>query len=336
MAIFRSQTIRFAFAGLLGFETLCGLCTGQTSTWTLPGGGYVYDAQAGTIRPLVGFIGAAVPGSAILDGLDWASLAPDGKGVLAQRGESLLWIPDLQNPDQQTSVEGIISPRQAVWSADSSGVVVLSKGSKLVWLTISGGSQTVSASWNLDERALPGAAGVKAPWSLLAADSSADKVFVSTRTLHGWQLRMASRTLAPASLPFSGHPVAAAFSSTGAQAYIADAASHQIWRVNGTGGTPDLTPLISSPVYVDDPAGLALSADDRRLFVADRTARTIRVFDSGSTELLAELPVETSPRSLTAAAPGRYLLNSGDRSTDPFLYLDTANPARMVFVPRAQ
>jgi DNA-binding beta-propeller fold protein YncE len=101
-------------------------------------------------------------------------------------------------------------------------------------------------------------------------------------------------------------------------------------------GTPSLTPVISSPVYVDDPAGLAVSADDSRLFLADRTARTIRVFDSGTTELLAELPLETSPHSLTAVSPGRYILNSGDRSTEPFLYLDTANPARMVFVPRAQ
>ena len=336
MAIFRSQTIPFALAGMLGLEILSGLCTGQTSTWTLPGSGYVYDAQVGAIRPLVGFIGAAVPGPAILDELEWASLGPNGKTALVQRGDSLLWIADLQTPDRQTRVDGIISPKQALWSADSSRVVVLSKGSRLFWLTGSGPSQTVDASWNLDELALPGAAGVKAPWYLLAADGSGDRVFVSTRTLHGWQLRIASRTLAPVSVPTGGHPVAAVFASGGAQAYIADSAAHQIWRMDGAGETPSLTPVISSSVYVDDPAGLALSADDSRLFIADRTARTIRVFDSRTTELLGELPVETSPHSLTATSPGRYILNSGDRSTDPFLYLDTANPARLVFVPRVQ
>jgi hypothetical protein len=336
MALFRSQNIRFALAGMLGFEILTGLCSGQSSTWTLPGSGFVYDAQAGTIRPLVGFIGAAVPGTAVLDELGWASLGPNGKAALVQRADSLLWIPDLLSPDRQMSVEGIISPKQAAWSADSSRVVVLSKGSKLVWLKNAGESQTVEASWDLETLGSRGAAGVKAPWTLLAADASGDRVLVSTRTLHGWQLRMASRTLAPVTVPFAGNPVAAAFASSGAWAFIADAVAHQIWRLEGTGGTASLTPVISSSVYVDDPTGLALSADDSRLFIADRTARTIRIFDSGTTELLAELPLETSPHSLTAVSPGRYILNSGDRSTDPFLYLDTTNPARMVFVPRAQ
>jgi DNA-binding beta-propeller fold protein YncE len=125
------------------------------------------------------------------------------------------------------------------------------------------------------------------------------------------------------------------FGSGNSGAFVADAASHQILRVQGLDSTPVITPIISSEPYVKDPVGLVLSEDDSRIFIADRASSTVRVFESGAGALIAELPLDAAPLSLTPVSAGRFLLDPAN-SADPFLFLDTESPIRVSFVPRGE
>ncbi|MGA3079142.1 MAG: hypothetical protein ABSG56_36370 [Bryobacteraceae bacterium] len=53
--------------------------------------GFIFDAQLGAVRPMLGIPGAAYLGNGVAIGLDAASVAPDGSAALAvERGGKLV------------------------------------------------------------------------------------------------------------------------------------------------------------------------------------------------------------------------------------------------------
>jgi hypothetical protein len=81
---------------------------------------------------------------------------------------------------------------------------------------------------------------------------------------------------------------------------------------------------------------MALSAGDSRLFVVDGAGHAVRVFDPGTGALLTELPTEAGAVSLAAVSPTRFLLNGDAGASQSVFFLDTAEPARVFFVPRGE
>jgi hypothetical protein len=76
-----------------------------------------------------------------------------------------------------------------------------------------------------------------------------------------------------------------------------------------------------------------LSADDRQLFAADPSARVVRVYDLGSRQAGAVLPLTESPGALLPSGSGQFLVNSRERPDAPLLLLDISGPPRVWFVP---
>jgi hypothetical protein len=298
----------------------------QTPSWNIPSSGYLYDAPAQSIRRVVGFAGSAYLGSAAIDGLTWASVAPNQKSALLVRDGALSWIADLSAPDQFVSMDAAAPLRQALWSGDSSRAVVLTDGRELIWLAGFGSSPVREASRALD---------VSQDWTLLSADSSADKVLLASGTGADRQVWLASRSSATVSIPLATYPAAAVFTADGV-IFLADSAGHQILRIDGLDGAPAATPVFSSDVYLSDPVGIAISVDGRRLFVADGAGKMIRVFDSRDGSLLAELPAEAEIVSLTVISHSQLLLNTAAETPGAFSFLDTGEPARMFFIPRGE
>jgi hypothetical protein len=333
----------------LGLVLYSGTATAQTGTWTPPFSGYVHDAINRSIRPVTGFIGAAVLGPSVADGIDWVSMAPNQKSALAERNGSRIWMPDLSLAGTWQNLDRTPLARQAIWATDSSRAVILAEGAQVFWLDIINSVPVPESSWTLERysrigspRPQPLRIGLgrdETVWSLLAADSSADKVLLASRTGENWQIWLASTTLPPLRIPFSGHPVAAAFAAGAGGVFVADAASHSIVRIQNLEMAPVLTSVFSSEVYVNDPAALVLSSDGNRLFVADRTDKMIRVIDL-SGNLKAELPSDVAPVSLTNVSPDRFLVNAGqDAGHDagqPLYVLDTGVIAKVSFVPRGE
>lgn len=332
---FRFQLFRIAgFAGLI---LSAGMAIAQTPTWTQPTAGYIYDPFTHAIRFINGFVGSSVLGSAVFTGVDWASVAPNKTSALAVRGNSITFIADLSNPGQSQTVEQIPSAArvEALWASDSSQAVVLVSGSQLSWLNGLPASPVMAANWKLDTSpARPGRREIPG-WSLLAADSAADKVLIAQSGSD--QLDIVSKEAPPAAVSFSGRPTAAVFLVSGNAAYVADTLNHQVVELQGLdGATPTSTPILTSESYVNQTAGIALSADNSRLFVVDQAAQTVSVFTAATGNLLSQLPVQGTPTSLTIFDAGRFLLNATAKTPPPVFILDTGAPPQLLFIPRGE
>lgn len=344
-AISLDRTRRISTAcALLGLVLCAGRAPAQTSAWAAPSSGFVYDSIGRSIRPVTGLIGAALLGPSVASEIDWVSVAPNQKSALAESNGSQVWIPDL-SAGSSHPLDAVPLAWQAFWAADSSQAVILSTDSKLVWLTIFSSGPVPLSNWNLETPGGPDAVRTRlrrpgVVWSILAADSSANRVLLVSHTDNLQQIWLASSTLPPQSIPFSGNPVAAAFATGNGGVLVADAGSHRIVRIQNLDTTPVLTTVVSSEIYLNDPAAMALSADGDRLFVADQSGLAIRVFDvsggsAASGALLAELTTADPPVSLTMFAPDRFLINAG-RGSQSVNFLDTGVSPRVSFVPGAQ
>jgi hypothetical protein len=304
----------------------------QTPNWVAPANGYLYDRLTESIRPVVGFGGSAYLGSPVVSGVAWASLAPNQQTALAVVNAALVSIANLGAPGQFQTIDQSDLPKQALWSSDSTRAVVLTETGQLKWLTNLSSTPSQEAGWDLDpaRRAGPGLPR----WSLLAADSAADGVLVTSRFGDTWKLWWASEAASPVWIPTVGHPVSAVFTS-GNAAFVADAAGHRIMQIRNLDGVPAATQLLFSDRYISDPVGLALSAAGNLLYVADGSDQTVRSFDTGTGALVGALPFSSSATSLTSVSAGRYALNASG-TAGPLYFLDTGSAPRVFFIPRGE
>ena len=375
MLLSRSHSDRIAIAGLmkkranktggaivfLAIVPFSVNASAQTGNWTTPVSGYVYDSINRSIRPVAGSIGAALLGPSVAGGIDSLSVAPNQKSALAESNGLTVWIPDLSAAEAFQSLDRVPLAQQTFWAADANQAAILKSRAQIVWLTNLSSRPVPLSSWNLesynptvstsltsaDARRI-GSRRQQTVWSLLAADSSANQVLLVSRTGENWQIWLTSSTVPPMNIPFSGHPVAAAFAPGSSGVYVADALNHQIVQIQNLEATPVFTTVVFSDVYVKDPSALVMSSDGNRLFVADRADCVIRVFDvsarssgsAASVSPIAELPSGAVPASLTSFAPDRFLMNAGDVGrqfvNEPFYFLTTNVPATISFVPRGQ
>src|ERR1017187_3438541 len=267
----RGGAIAALFAASLG---------AQTPSWNLPASGYVYDSIAGTIRPVLGFPGSSYAGPAVLTGVTWASVAPDGRAALMVRQDRLWWTQDLSNANiTPVGIDAIDSISDCRWSADASAAAVLSSATATVtWLS----GPRVSNSRRL--QALPGTRrsqllperGVAA-WTLLAADSHADSVLLASNARGVWTLWLASPNNPPVNLGPAQHPVAAVFASRSASVYVAEDGVPRVSCIQFQEGAP-AEPVLGTDDGIQSLSGLALSADDQQLLAADPSAKVVRVY----------------------------------------------------------
>ncbi|MGD1073251.1 MAG: hypothetical protein ABSB15_24320 [Bryobacteraceae bacterium] len=308
----------------------------QTVTWSAPASGFIFDAVGGVIRPISGFVGSAVAGSPVMSGIQWAAVAPNQNSALVCRDSTLLWIPNLSLPGQSQTLGSVTDAKQALWAVDSSRAVVLTND-EVVWLAFSNSVPSVEGTWRLTLRSTGVSRGrpSNAIWSLLAADRPAGTVLLTSRTGSGSQAWIASTTIPPIAIPFPGLAVAAAFAATSPAVFIADAASNQIVRVDDPTRLATITPIVTSPAYFGDPAGIVLSPDDTHVFGIDREALVIREFDATTGALLKTLEADAVTRYLRLFTTGLFVLDPA-ASGQPFLFLGTTEPAQVTFVPRPQ
>jgi hypothetical protein len=331
MRLIRIAILGPLLIGLLGVFTPTHALA-QTPVWNTPSSGYLYDSFTQSIRSIVGFAGSAYLGSSAASGVDWASLAPNQQSALViSSGGALLSIANLAAPSQVVSLDPTYTPRQVLWSADSSQAVLLTAGGQLVWLTNMAATPLPVASWDLETRrptrSLP------RQWSLLAADSAADRVLLTSRGDDSSELWWASTSVSPVIIPLTGQAGAAVFSSS-ASAFVVDGAAHSIFQIQNLPAGPTVSTLLSSEQYLTKPIGMALSADGTRIFVADGGGQTVRSFDAGSGTLQSEMPFGSNAVSMTRVSPSRFLLNPPVGTGQPLFFLDTGQPARVFFIPR--
>ncbi len=274
-----------------------------------PVSGLVFDSESAAIRPILGVPGAAHVGDALVDGLEWASVAPGGKSALAVKGGALYVLGGIDRASPTwTPVEGGLGrPELAAWNAGGSAAV-------LYWAA-AGRLQVVDNS------------GAHAPISVegrataLALDSSGERAVAG---LEGGLYLFAgegppvllARLIEPAGITIAGPDL-----------FVADRASGQILEVRDFAGTPKALPLAEA----GDPVGLALVRG--RLLVASGSRKSLDVYDLASRTLAAQIDLEAEPTTLEPLGANLLLLSGRARGLDALMVVDTSRDPGVFFVP---
>ena len=117
----------------MNFKSLIAmLCAGSMAAWAAnnasvqaPMTGYIFDAQARAVRPMIGMPGGAYLGTPIATGLDAAWVSPDGSTAFAmEKGQLTLYVGLGGANPTGVPVNGAIAPDSFAWSPDSTGAAI--------------------------------------------------------------------------------------------------------------------------------------------------------------------------------------------------------------------
>lgn len=301
---------------IVAFGSTFAFAADAVSSLGGPAPGSVFDARSGTVRPMIGIPGAAYLAAASISGADSAFVAPDGTTVLVR--ESGQWAIHA-GPDKLLLETVIADVSMAAWSPDSKSVALYSdKSSQAQIARIMG-----QAGDAIDLSSLPGLVKGLAfdGQSILLAVTSDAAGGIYSVSASGAMLRIASAS-APAAIAVSGEDL-----------YFADQGSRQLIQVQGYSRQSAAVPFAGIDGILAAPVGAALSADLKRLYIADGGNR-IAVYDISTRSLLRTRDLDFTPTTLARiGASSALLLNDGRGGAGDPLYVlnDTDNDLLDVF-----
>lgn len=300
----------------------------QSTTFHGPISGFLYSRTSQNIRPLLGVPGAARIGSPLMDGLDFASVSPDGsRAVITTSGHSSLLrgLSDLAPVDSSTS--GLIEAvDRVVWSRGGASAVLYSSSKNLLQhIVVSGDAATADMPLDLS------------PWgqpATLAIDPTGRQIAFGVT---GAGLYLFNAGQSPALISSMAQPAAAAFDSAGTRLYAVDLDQQQISEFDSGSSAvafASLAPQSGNPAVV--PVGLAVSGDGRYLLLADSAAQAVRVYETSSGNLASTIPLDFTPSRFELLSPAPTFLLNGDRNSEWLLVLDARQTPGISFVPASQ
>lgn len=251
--------------------------------------GFVFDSQAGAIRPMLGIPGGAYLGNPTATGLATAAVSPDGSSALAvQNGKLVLYNGLRTAAPVVSSVGGVIAnPSYFAW-ADNDTAAIFAPGSaqaQILSLTTS-----PAAGAPIDLAGLPG------PVTALAFDGQ--HLILAVKSSESGGIYLASAAAGIERIAAAANPSALAVA--GSSLYFADSQAQQIFQVQNYARTPAMV-LFANDSGIDSPAGLQISTDGQRLYVANAGNRKLTVYDIAS-----RLPQQTLDLSFTPTRLDRF------------------------------
>ncbi len=280
-----------------------------------PVSGVLFDPQARALRPMVGVPGASYLGDAVADNLDFASVSPNGRFAIASREGGTLLLRGLdEGRADQVSLEGAGGATRAAWSADSSAVALWGDAGRIeVWRDL---AATPRLALSADVGKIVAAAVAPEGRNVAAASESGAILFAD-----GASVRRILDLEQPTALALAG-----------SRLFVADAARNEILAIGNYAEAGDAQLFANSSRGVDDPAALAVSPDQRTLFAASRTARSLTAFNLATSEISGVVALDFEPTRLERFSASLFALTGGGDS-GPLQILDSARSLAVYFVP---
>jgi quinoprotein dehydrogenase-associated probable ABC transporter substrate-binding protein/PQQ-dependent catabolism-associated beta-propeller protein len=147
------------------------------------------------------------------------------------------------------------------------------------------------------------------------------KVYVTSESDHAVTIVDAQSAAVLGSIEVGWRPRDAIFSADGSRAYVSAEHGGSVAAVDVA--TNKVLQTIALPP-ASLPMGLALSPDDRRLYVANGRARTVSVIDLAASTLLANIRVGARPWGIGLTSDGKFLYTANGSSNDVSV-IDTAS-----------
>lgn len=276
--------------------------------------GFVFDEAAGAIRPIYGAPGAAYVGEPLVSGLEWASIAPEGRAALVWNGGALraLMGLDVLQPWSQPVENASVRPDKAAWSEGALvAVVYASRTGMAQVIKNEAGRWVAGETLPLGEEV--GALAVDPQGRVIAALPGGIYLFASGQS--------------PLLLSAAGE--GAAMQVAGGRLFIAVPGADLI-EVEDYAGKAAALRLGPAPAG----AGLALAVDGGRLLVTCRSERVVEVYDLATRASLLRLPLDSEPSTLEKlTADGTWLVRGMLSAFEPLLVFRAAPEPGLWFVP---
>jgi len=287
--------------------------------------GFVFDGQLGALRPMLGIPGAAYLGSVVAGGMDAASVAPDGSAALGVqlRGKLMLYSGLRKGQTLALAVSGAIADADHfAWAANSGSAAVYSSraGQAQILTTL---APTPLAAAPIDLSSLPGQV------TALAFDGQ--HVIVAVASGESGGIYLSGPSAGIQRIASAANPSAIALA--GNDLYFADSGAQQIVEVRNYANTPAAV-LFANDSGINSPAGLQVSADAQRLYVANAGSRKLVVYQIASRSPEQSLDLAVTPTRLERFGDASaYVVNSGAK--EPLYVVRDGGPgkAAVYFVP---
>jgi hypothetical protein len=286
-----------------------------------PVAGFVFDRSSQSIRPMFGVPGSSYLGPSVMDGLDVASVSPLGISALATQSGKLYFIRGLDSaqPDSTPLDNAISGAAQFAWGPDGLSAAVYSADSRQAQVL----------------RSLDGVPTIEDPIDLSQLNGTVSALaFDGKRLLIGAAgVYLADGKSAPQLLAQAANPVALSIDTAQGDLYIADQANNQIWMVRGYGA--DATPMLFADerAGVSSPVGIRVSADGRRLLIANSASKGIDALDISTRATLGHVDLDFAPSRMEALGSGRFSLLNFGGPDGPLYVLDSGGDLAVYFVP---
>ena len=319
-----SRWILYSSISLL---SLLALPANSQPVFNGPVAGFIYQHDSQTVRPLVGIPGAMYIGSPVLSQVDSASVAADGKWAFVVKSGTGAFVQSLAaSAPVATTPDGLIQGVDRVsWNRDGSfALLYSSSNSQLQRVHLTGAGLSADPPIDLS------------PWgqpSALAIDPTGQQMAFG---IAGSGLYLFNPGQSPALLSPMAQPVAIAFDATGSRLYAVDMDQQQIVEFDSGSGPVLFTSLAQPGGSVLNPVGIAVSAGNTYLMLADAATSSVLVYDTSSQNLVNTIALFFSPSRLDALSSGPTFLLNGDNSKEWLLVLDAKQTPGVYFVPASQ
>ncbi len=285
---------------------------------------FTFDPPTRTIRPVIGTLGSASFGPALMSQVDSAFVAPKQNYAIAIRRAQVLFVSGLGSPHVSVGeIPGISSvPDAVVWSDDATVAVLYSLAGG--WIQIyTGFPDAISAGTQMSTATLGG------PLSAVAADAHGQRIAIGMSGNQGGVFEVAG---GQSFSPVLGmvKPIALAYAADDGALYALDGSTNQVSEINSTSSVQSWTLDAEDAVAIRP----ALDAANRKvLYVAG--SRSLLVYDRSTHQLSANVPLSFDPGIIDPFGLNGFLLTHRSAGTDPlWSFTNSAQPA-VYFVPAA-
>jgi len=295
--------------------------------------GYVLDRSSQAIRPVNGIPGSSLLGQPLALPLQIAAAAfsPSGDFAVvlsASDDRTAHVLQNLGGAPNMIPIEGAITGVDRVFlNMDATAAALLASEGRQLQL-VRGLPASPTATPALDLSSITGTI------TALAIDRTGTNVLIATSADHG-ALYLSSDGTYPRLIANLGSPTALALLNGDEDVVVADAAVNQLILLRHFAGTSEAFLLASERDGVSRPAGLQISPDGRKLYIANGATRTLDIWSFELQSIEATLTLDAEPTRLTPfQGSSTFLMN--DAGENPLVLLnlsvDGAEPA-IYFVP---
>jgi hypothetical protein len=330
-----SRRLIYASIGILGWSAAS--LAASSGGFSSPVLGFVYSQSSHTVRPLLGVAGAAQIGSPVLAGVDFASVAPDGRWALVTKAGVTTFVSNLSATNSaEYSADGLIAGIDRVlWNGDGSIALVYSSArNQLQRVRLSAG--TVTAETSLDLSAWGTAAA-------LAIDPAGQQIAFGIKE-SGLYLCHVGQS--PALLSSMAMPTAVAFDGTGERLFAVDLDSQmvtefdsgsQVRQYSLSRATPTRRLPLKTGSYVGTsavkPVGLTVTSDGRYLLIADSASQAVLVYEADYGRLVRSIALDFAPSRFEGLSSAHAFLLNGENSSQWLMVLNADQSPGISFVP---